>query len=254
MNAAFLITCYDTMREARFTVDLLRNKWVKTKHCPIVIVISGDTQRNLQFNDDKLTRVVHLDDIVGVDFNNLVSTSIMRQIRHGMIEVKDFARSLYIDNVVHMHGDILLLNEKGFVDTLENFNNSDKFVAADPVSAQRSDYIHFDGYELMPQIFAAKYDFCLRTSYLFQMDIEGDLERRSTEWALIGNLKRATRWATERKAFEEYVCVIEPSRQQWGEHKGWGGWIHYGNMLHCPKEKREQMNEAALRSKGVHDY
>ena len=84
-EVGFLITAFDQIREVAFTINMLRTKWTRTREAPIVLVVSGDHNRRLMYNDDPLTRVVHLDDIVGEHFKTLVSTSIMKQLEHGMI-------------------------------------------------------------------------------------------------------------------------------------------------------------------------
>lgn len=278
MNFAFLITAYNQLRELCYTHNLIRNVW-GWYNVPIIMVVSGDESRELLFNDDIYTRIVHLDDMVGDKVRTLVSTSIMRQIEHGMLEIKDLERELGpIASIVHMHADILLLDKVGFLSEMENWKKSDKPVAADPVGAQapiRKDVDGgtwdwaFYGYELMPQLFAVNHAFCKATGYLYSMTLLDDLERKSTEWALIGNLHRAVYqldnnvqltpkidvWKDEdspyRGVFEDYVYVVNRGRPQWGQHSHWGGFTHYGNQIHIGDKEREQKEEAVLRSKGL---
>ena len=273
-DVCFLITAFDQFKEVRFTIDMLRTKWKNTRNSPIVLVISGDTERNINFNDDPLTRVVHLDDMVGDKFKILVSTSIMRQIEHGMIEVTDLERAHGpINSIVHMHGDILLLGEEGFLRTLNDWRASGLPVAADSVSPNGPHHLDlfgkkyrlsFHGQELMPQLFAVNHAFCKATSYMYSMPIIGDLEIKATEWALIGNLVRATsdepagiinEWHHPEgpyvDEFKELVYVVARNRSQWGLHKHWGGFAHFGNSLHYTKEHREARNEAALKQYGL---
>jgi len=280
MNLAFLITAYDQVREVRLTVDILRRQWKETKAAPIVIVISGDKERALAFPDDPLTRVVHLNDIVGPHFQTMVSTSIMRQITHGMLEIADLERLGCIDTIIHMHGDILLLNERGFFDELNKWPKNLKPVAADSVGEQgpytevlpgpqgEGSYTwHFAGNELMPQLFAVDHLFCKLTGFMYDMEVCGDYERVSTEWALMGNLHRATYTEGQGEhvspynikvgtkpyevAFNDLVHVVAPGRSQWDLHKHWGGFAHFGNSLHFSKEVREKRNLAAARAYGI---
>jgi hypothetical protein len=258
-NVGFLITAYDQKREVRFTVDMLRKKWNRTSKSPISIVISGDPDRTVKFPDDPLTRVTTLDDMVGKDFNGLVSTSIMKQIRHGIIELRDLERvGDKVDFVVHMHGDILLLNEEGFFAELERFNQSGKSLAVDTVGAQKTDYIHFDGYEIMPQLFAVRKHFLDNTGYFDRLSIHGDLEKRSTEWALKGNLARAIKrsragcdWYEDNFFVQNYCHIVAAARSQWDLHRHWGGFAHFGNSLHFPQHVREARNKMALQAYGV---
>lgn len=278
-DTAFLITAFDQLREVKFTIKMLRELWVTTSKSPIVLVISGDRGRSITFNDDPYTRVVHLDDIVRDKFRTLVSTSIMRQIEHGMLEIKDLEREHgLIRNVVHLHGDILLLNEKGFFTELKKWKKTGNPIAADNVGAQNPvtkvlnghEYRwKFYGSEIMPQLFVVDHSFCKQTGFMYDMPIIGDLEKKATEWALIGNLHRAM-WAAGsgqallpvidplvdkespyKYIFDNLVYVVKRNRQQWGLHKHWGGFCHYGNSLHFPKDIREQRNEIALKQYGV---
>ena len=279
MKTAFLITAYDQLREVAFTRHMLRRMWKGTKEAPIVIVISGDWGRDLHYQNDPFTRVVHLDDMVGDKFKTLVSTSIMRQIEHGMLEIKDLEREHgRIDNIVHMHGDILLLNEKGFFKEIERWKSSGRPVAADPVGAQnpitkkidgKTWNWRFYGSELMPQLFAVDHAFCNHTGFMYDMKVVGDLEKKATEWALIGNLHRAL-WeagsghalipqinpledahSPYRFVFDEQVHVVKRNRQQWGLHDHWGGFCHFGNSLHYTKKDRERRNELAMQRYGI---
>jgi len=258
MNVGFLITAYDQKREVNFTVDMLRKKWKRTSNSPISIVISGDPERSVRFPNDTLTRVTTLDNMVGSNFNGLVSTSIMKQMRHGMIELQDLERlqDKWVDYVVHMHGDILLMNEDGFFAELERFAKSGRAVAADTVGPQVTDYIHFDGLELMPQLFVVDRTFIGRTNFLLNMYVVGDLERRSTEWALRGNLVRSylnslDTIGTPEQVIKKLVYNVCPSRGQWELHRHWGGFAHFGNSLHFPQHVREARNEMALKAYGV---
>lgn len=256
----FIITAYDQKREVNFTVDMLRRKWKRTVESPISIVISGDPDRTLQFPNDPLTRVTTLDNMVGADFNNLVSTSIMKQIMHGMIELEDLERvgKGCVNQIVHMHGDILLMNEDGFFAEVDRFIKSNKDVAGDTVGPQRNDYIHFDGLEIMPQLFITARHFVADSGFLRDMIVVGDLERRSTEWALRGNLLRAwsrlngdTYYKKEEEVFNSLFHNVKPSRGQWELHSHFGGFAHFGNSLHFSKQDREARNEAALRAYGI---
>lgn len=260
MKVGFIITAYDQLREVRFTVDMLRRKWKRTAESPISIVISGDPNRSLKFPEDKLTRVTTLDNMVGNDFNGLVSTSIMKQIRHGMIELKDLERITgLVDFVVHMHGDILLMGEDGFFEELRKFEQSEKQIAVDTVGAQKNDYIHFDGYEIMPQLFVVRRDFILHTKFMHDMTVEGDLEKRSTEWALKGNLARRIREnldfdssnLSDNDIVKTASYIVAPARDQWNLHRHWGGFAHFGNSLHFPQHVREARNLMALKAYGV---
>lgn len=260
MKVGFIITAYDQKREVKFTVDMLRRKWKRTVDSPISIVISGDSERTVKFPEDKLTRVTTLDDMVGKDFNGLVSTSIMKQIRHGMIELRDLEReSGFLDFVVHMHGDILMMNECGFFEELYRFKQSNKQIAVDTVGAQKNDYIHFDGYEIMPQLFVVRRDFIAHSNFMYEMTVEGDLEKRSTEWALKGNLARRIRENMEvdisnlsDNDIVKTAChVVAPARDQWNLHRHWGGFAHFGNSLHFPQHVREARNTMALKAYGV---
>jgi len=275
-DVCFLITAYDQIREVRFTVKMLRTMWASTKHSPIVIVVSGDTERNLRFDDDPYTRIVHLDDMVGDKFKILVSTSIMRQIEHGMLEVKDLEREHgRINTIVHLHGDILLLGEKGFFAELKQWKASGKPIAADPVSPSSpitikglwgKDYdLRFFGQELMPQLFAVDHNDCRITGFMYEMIVWSDLERKATEWALIGNLHRCVSerdlfptidvWKNKsgpyEKTYNEFVYTVKRGRQQWGLHSHWGGFCHYGNSIHYTKEQRERRNTSALKQYGL---
>lgn len=260
LKIGFLITAYDQKREVKFTVDMLRNKWKRTKDSPISIVISGDPDRTIKFPDDKLTRVTTIDNIVGNDFNGLVSTSIMKQIMHGMVEMTDLERVSggCVNHIVHMHGDILLLNEDGFFEELNRYIASGKQIAGDTVGPQKNDYIHFDGLEIMPQLFVVNRYFSGISGFMCRMEVIGDLERRSTEWALRGNLLRAWSrlntkpyYGDEEKIFNSLFHNIAPSRSQWDLHRHWGGFAHFGNSLHFPAEVREARNEMALKAYGV---
>ena len=277
-DTAFLITAFDQLREVKFTIKMLRSIWKTTARSPIVLVISGDVDRSITFNDDPYTRVVHLDDMVGDKFRTLVSTSIMRQIEHGMLEVKDLEREHgTIRQVVHMHGDILLLGEEGFFKELERWKKTGKPIAADNVGAQNPvkkmiDGIEyhwkFFGSELMPQLFAVDHNFCKITGYMYDMPVIGKWEAKATEWSLIANLHRALHEATSdvkllpylspvmksspyENVFKENVHVVKPNRPQWGLHGHWGGFCHFGNSLHYTKEQREERNEMALRRYGI---
>lgn len=245
MKVGFLITCYDQKREAKFTHHMLRNLWKRTADSPIVIVISGDPERTVKFPDDKLTRVVSLDDIVGNNFNGLVSTSIAKQIMHGIIELEDLQRiSGKIDVLVHFHGDVIFLNnEEGFFQELEKFNYSGKNVGADTVGAQKSDFIEFTGNELMPQVFVTRMNFIQNTGFLKTLTVEGELEKKSTEWMLKGNLIRCA-GNVEDNLYE----VIRHRSSQWDIHKSYGGWMHWGNSIHFSKEQREKREEATLKA------
>ncbi len=276
-DTAFLITAFDQLREVRFTVKMLRTMWKSTKQSPIVVVISGDTNRDLQFPADPYTRVVHLDDMVKEKFKVLVSTSIMRAIEHGMVEIKDLEREHgTIRDIVHLHGDILLLGEEGFRQTLDRWRSSGCPVAADNVSPNgpyhldlwgKKYALKFFGEELMPQLFVVDHAFCKATGYMYNMPIIGDLEEKATEWALIGNLHRATYEPGFGEALNPHVDVndkcgpyerafdlvwhVAENRQQWGLHKHWGGFAHFGNSLHYSKGHREQRNELALKQYGI---
>jgi hypothetical protein len=258
-KVGFLITAYDQKREVRFTHNMFRSKWKRTSESPISIVISGDADREIKFADVR-TRVTTLDNMVGKDFNNLVSTSIMKQIRHGMIELEDLERITgKVDYVVHMHGDILLMNENGFFEELDRFAKSLKRIAVDTVGAQCNDYIHFDGLEIMPQLFVVRRDFIDQTDFMKNMTVQGDLETRSTEWTLRGNLTRCVREMQNAdldilpdKTIIDMIChVVAPARDQWALHRHWGGFAHFGNSLHFPAHVRELRNEMALRAYGV---
>lgn len=281
-DVAFLITTYDQLKEVRFTVRMLRTMWESTKKSPIVIVATGDKERELNFPHDPLTRVVHLDDFIGDDQEKckvLVSTSIMRQIEHGMLEVKDLERDYGpIRNVVHMHGDILLLGEEGFRETLEKFRASGRPIAADSVSPSspirlelfgHTYNLRFFGQELMPHLFIVDHYFCKNTGFMYDMPIVGELEEKATEWALIGNLHRAIYeygggqalrplvdvWNDISGPYEptfdlEVYCVAK-GRKQWGVHNHFGGFCHFGNSIHFSKEDRERKNELALKRYGI---
>lgn len=277
-RTAFLITAYDQLREVKYTVNMLRNVWETTLNSPIVIVISGDTDRTVMFNNDPLIRVVHLDDIVGNRFKTLVSTSIMRQITHGMLEIKDLERDHPIKSIVHMHGDILLLNEKGFFKEIDKWRATGKPIAADNVGAQNpvSKVIEgrmwnwkFYGCELMPQLFVVDHAFCSHTGYMYDMEVIGDLEKKATEWALIGNLHRAVHdegsghqlrphinpledsHSPYRFVYSDLVHCVKKNRAQWGVHPHWGGFCHFGNSLHYTQQQREFRNEQVLRQCGL---
>lgn len=274
-DVCFLITAFDQLREVVFTVKMLRKLWKTTSKSPIVVVISGDHNRDIRFDDDPFTRVVHINDMVRDKFKILVSTSIMRQIEHGMIEVRDLEREHGdIKSVVHIHGDILLLNEEGFFTELDRWRDSKKPIAADNVSPNGPHHLDlfgkkyqlsFHGQELMPQLFAVDHAFCKATSYMYSMPIIGDLEEKATEWALIGNLHRATDdsvmyqplnyWVKNngpyKETFEECVYPVKKGRAQWGLHSHWGGFCHFGNSIHYTKEHREARNEQAMKQYGL---
>lgn len=278
-DTAFLITAFDQLREVQFTIKMLRSLWKTTVQSPIVLVISGDVDRSITFDDDPYTRVVHLDDMVGDKFRTLVSTSIMRQIEHGMLEIKDLEREHgRIRQVVHMHGDILLLDEKGFFNEMARWKATKKPIAADNVGAQnpvkktidgKEYHWRFFGCELMPQLFVVDNDFCQLTGYMYEMSVIGMAEQKATEWALIGNLHRCVfehgsghslipvvqpdkdKDSPYRDVFEEFVHIVRPNRDQWGLHTHWGGFCHFGNSLHYSKEHRERRNEMALRKYGI---
>jgi len=275
-DVAFLISAYDQLREVKFTIDMLRTKWKSTSKSPIVLVISGDTERTITYDDDPFTRVVHLDDMVGDKFNSLVSTSIMKQIEHGMIEIRDLEREHgCIDSVVHLHGDILLLGEQGFTETIDKWRVSGLPIAADNVSPNGPHFIDLDeqtvrmsfhGEELMPQLFAVDHAFCKATGFMYCMTVMGNLEKRATEWALIGNLHRATanlrdlitapdewkdKFGPYYHTYTGNVYVVKNGRPQWAVHNHWGGFCHFGNSLHYTKEQRESRNESALRQYGL---
>lgn len=256
-KVAFLITSYDTIREVYYSVDMFRNKWESTKTAPIVIVITGDPDNKLRFDNDPYTRVVHLKDIVGSNFNAMVSTSIMRQISHGMLEIRDLEREVGpISSVVHFHGDILFLNERGFWVEFDRWQASHKFMACDTVGPQgpypmeydgKKFSLEFTGNEIMPQVFAVKHRGFQDSDrpFMYCMDIDGLEEKFSTEKALWGNLLRAGYDAGD----VHYVCRHRPT--QWGVHKHWGSFVHYGNQLHCPREQREAKNKAVLEACGL---
>jgi len=279
-NVAFLITAFDQLREVLFTIKMLRKKWESTRRSPIVLVISGDYDRSIKFHDDPFTRIVHLDDMVEDKFKLLVSTSIMRQIEHGMIEVNDLERAHgRIDSIVHLHGDILLLGETGFFKTFDAWRQTDYPIAADNVSPNgphhlknihgKEFHLRFFGQELMPQLFVVDHNFCKATGYMYNMPVVGNLEIKATEWGLIGNLHRATmelgngqalvpqvdvysdQYGPYEKTFSENVYVVARNRQQWGLHTHWGSFCHFGNSIHFTKEQREKKNEIALRSYGL---
>ena len=217
----FIITAFDTKRELNFTVDMLRNKWKRTKDSPISIVISGDPERSVRFPNDPITRVTTLDNMVKDDFNGLVSTSIMKQMRHGMIELQDLERhqGKQVDYIVHMHGDILLMSEDGFFAELEKFIASAKVIAGDTVGPQVTDYIHFEGLEIMPQLFVVDRNFIGLTGFMLNMYVVGDLEKRSTEWAIRGNLIRnynstAHSCSSDKEVIEKLLHNVAPSRTQ----------------------------------------
>lgn len=281
-EVGFLITAFDQLREVKFTVEMLRNKWKHTATAPIVVVISGDFKRSITFNDDPYTRIVHIDDIVGPYFKVLVSTSIMRQIEHGMIEMKDLEREHGLTrSILHMHGDVLLLGEDGFFNELRRWHKTGKPVAADKLGAGGpwhlpnlcglgKDYdLKWYGQELMPQLFAVDHMFCKSTGYMYNMPVIGDLEVKATEWALIGNLHRATYEAGNgealvpfvdvnrdkrgpyERAFNECVHIVKAHRQQWGLHNHWGGFTHFGNSIKFSTAEREKRNKMALQKYGV---
>jgi len=281
-EVGFLITAFDQLREVKFTIEMLRTMWKRTEKSPVVLVISGDTERNIHFNHDPYTRVVHLDDIVGPYFKTLVSTSIMKQLEHGMIEMRDLEREHGdIETIVHMHGDILLLGEQGFFAEIDRWKQTSKPIAADPVSAGgpwhlpnlcglgKDYHLKWFGQELMPQLFAVDHHFCKHTGYMYDMPIVGDLEEKATEWALIGNLHRATfehgsgeahvpvvdvykdKRGPYERAFYELVHPVKVGRQQWGMHNHWGGFSHFGNSLKFSREEREARNTQALNSYGL---
>ena len=281
-EVGFLITAFDQIREVSFTIDMLRTKWSNTRKAPIVLVISGDHNRSLVYNDDPYTRVIHLDDIVGPYFKTLVATSIMKQIEHGMIEIKDLERQHGdIKRIIHMHGDILLLGEDGFFEEIKRWDASGKPVAADPVSpggpwhlpnldGKGKDYdLIWYGQEIMPQLFGVDHHFCKHTGYLYDMPIIGDLEIKATEWGLIGNLHRAVHdegcgealiphvdvHSNSRGPYENVysnqVHTVVRGRQQWGLHSHWGSFTHFGNTIKFSPEHRERRNRAALKQYGL---
>jgi hypothetical protein len=256
------------MKEVTFTVNMLRTKWTSAREAPIVVVITGDKDHTLRFESDPYTRVVHLKDIVGKKFNELVSTSIMRQITHGMLEIKDLEREMGpIENILHMHGDILLLNEQGFWAEFEKWKVSGRPVACDTVGPQgpyqmehggQSFELTFDGHEIMPQIFAVDHEFAKDTTFLYDMKVSSLQEQFSTEKTLVENLVEKTYrkycgWGDtttillDRLTYK--VCKHRPV--QWGVHSHWGSFIHFGNQLHCPREQREAKNAAALAAYGL---
>lgn len=281
-DVAFLITAYDQLREVLFTVKMLRTMWKSTKESPVVVVITGDKERVVSFPNDPYTRVVHLDDFIGENQEKckvLVSTSIMRQIEHGMLEVKDLEREHgTIRDVVHMHGDILLFGEDGFRKTLDEFRASGRPVAADNVSpsnpisldlfGEKYD-LRFFGQELMPQLFVVDHVFCKNTGYMYNMSVVGKLEKKATEWALIGNLHRAIYEPGGGQALTPYIDVwshvngpygptfdlevycVKKNRQQWGVHNHWGGFAHFGNSIHSTAAERERKNKIALSQYGI---
>lgn len=262
LKVGFLITAYDQIREVSFTLDMLRNKWKRSKDSPIVVVISGDPSRTIKSEDVSKTRIVNLDDMVGKDFNGKVSSSIMKQIQHGVIEMNSLEGDGGVDIIVHFHGDILFLNEDGFYKEIEKFSATNKFIACDTVGPQNTDYISFRGNEIMPHVFAVKRHDPILTigGFMHHMSIQGDLEKRSTEWALKENLRRAIADLNDFPAHEElpdhmiedvYHLITQHRPTQWGLHKTWGGWCHFGNSIHFSKEVREARNEAALRAYGI---
>jgi len=283
-KVSFLITAFDQIREVKFTIDMLRNNWKRTAKSPIVLVISGDFDRSITYNDDPYTRVIHVDDIVREKFKTLVSTSIMRAMNVGMLEMRDLEREHGdIDNIVHIHGDILLLGEGGFFDTIDKWRATDKPVAADPVGphpiidkvifGKRYQW-RFFGCEFMPQLFAVDHQFCKTTGFMYDMIVmPNDFEIKATETCLIANLYRALytpgessgkfrrglypkinineRSSPYQQIFDENVFVVSKSRSQWGTHKTWGGFCHYGNDLKFTTKHREEMNKRALKSYGL---
>lgn len=257
MKVGFLITAYDQKKEVKYTVDMLRKKWKRTAESPIVIVISGDPEREVKFPNDGFTRVVTIDDIVGKDFNELVSTSICKQLQHGLLEARDLERAHGpIDFLVHMHGDILLLNEDGFFDELEKFAKSKKLLACDTVGPQKNDYIEFDGLEIMPQLFVMTKVFKDTFERVISQP-ETEWEKKSTEWLLRRVVYRTFlmyNFDTTEKEEElqnKYIHFISKHRSsQWGVHQRWGGWCHHGNQLHFSKEHREAMNKSILTNNG----
>jgi len=281
-EVGFLITAFDQLREVQFTIDMLRTKWKNTATAPIVLVISGDTDRSITYNNDPYTRVVHLDDIVGPYFKVLVSISIMKQIEHGMLEMKDMEREHgLIDSIFHMHGDILLLGEDGLFDELRRWKKTGKPVAADqlgaggpwhienPCGLGKDYHLKWFGHELMPQLFAVDHHFCKHTGYMYDMPVIGDLEVKATEWALIGNIHRATheegsgealipqvdvykdKMGPYGRAFDECVHVVKSRRQQWGLHQHWGGFTHFGNTLKFTRAQCEERNRVVLQRYGL---
>lgn len=273
---AFLITAFDQIREVTFTVNMLRTKWRKTRKAPIVIVVSGDHDRSLMFRDDDFTHVVHIDDIVGDNTRCMQPTSIMRQIEHGMKEIK-WMEHLHgdIESIIHMHGDILLLDEAGFFEELKRWRQSGKPIAVDNVGPNGPHYIStkeypdvkkdinmiFMGQEIMPQLFAVDHKFCSITGYMYDMEICGNLEEYATEWALIGNLYRClsdskdlhlniNEWKQDvgpyKDVFDENIHIVKQNRGQWGIHNHWGGFCHFGCNVHVSKEDREYRSYQAL--------
>lgn len=257
----FIITAYDTQREVNFTVDLLRNKWKSTRDSLISIVISGDPDRKLKFPTDKRTRVTTLDDMVGDKFNELVSTSIMKQMTHAMIEMRDLQREFgQVDILIHMHGDILLLNEEGFLAEVNKFIQSGKAIGCDTVGPQGNEYIKFAGTEIMPQLFMVRRDFCDATGFMHLMNIVGESEGKSTEHALLGNLHRCTAmamgtlyegWPYEKTSKSLVHEVIRHRPSQWDVHRSYGGWCHFGNSIHLKADVRQARNEAVLKAYGL---
>lgn len=243
-------------------VDLLRNKWQSTKESPISIVFSGDPDRSVKYPDDKFTRTTTIDDIVGKEFNLLAPTSISKQLMHGMIELRDLQRAHgKVDIIVHFHGDILLLNEDGFLRELERFWHSNKFIAYDTVGAQKTDYIEFAGTEAMPQLFAVKREFCDTSTFLYHMTVDGEKETKATEHMLLGNLNRCVKamlpgalqenWPYQ-NTFNALVYPVQKDRSyQWGVHNKWGGWTHFGNQLHYSREETLARNEIVLKQCGL---
>lgn len=262
MKLGFLITAYNQKREVKFTVDMLRNKWQRTKDSLISIVISGDPERSVKFPNDQKTRVTSLDDMVGQRFNELVSTSIAKQIMHGMLELKDLQREYgEIDYIVHMHGDILLINENGFFEELERFIASGKFIACDTVGPQKTDYIEMGGNEIMPQLFVVRRDFCDSTGFMHIMNVSSIDDKKSTEHMLLSNLATTMEtklpfiqkdtWPYNITAKALLYEVVKHRSSQWNFHNHWGGFCHFGNSIHFTQQQREEKNEYVLRALGL---
>lgn len=259
VKLAILITGFDQKRETIHTVNMFR-KWESTKDCAIAVVMSGDPDREVKFPEDKFTRVTTNDDIVGTkeNFNKLVSTSIMKAISHGMLELRDLRRICgKPDILLHLHSDVMLVNEEGFWKTVLEFWSSNKQVAFDTVGSQRSDFIEFMGYELMPQIFMCKTNFLDATGFLHLSEIANTEEAKSTEKALLGNLHRRASFMIPGadKELYPYIStynalvyeVIKWRSHQWGIHpNSYGGWCHYGNQLHFDKATRESNEKQFL--------
>lgn len=262
MKLGFLITAYNQRREVKYSADMLRNKWPRCRDSLISIVISGDPERTVRFDSDDRTRTIHIKDMVGKRFNELVSTSIANQMMLGMNQLKDLQREFgEVDYIVHFHGDILLLNEQGFFEELERFAASGRFIACDTVGPQKTDYIEMGGTEIMPQLFVVRRDFCDTTGFLHIMSVEGENEKKSTEHMLIGNLSRSTaaklpmvkeeKWPYVVTAKSLLFEVVRHRGSQWAVHQHFGGFAHLGNSLHWTNKQREARNEAVLRAYGL---